>query len=51
MYNYVTLDEYGVVVGVSTLSSAVTAPNMLLVPNATMALLGKVYNKATGEFE
>ena len=51
MYNYVTVDENMVVVGVSTLAGMVEAENMFLVDSADMSMIGKTYNRETGEFE
>ena len=51
MYDYITVDENMVVIGVSTLAGMVEADDMFLVDSADMSMLGKKYNRETGEFE
>lgn len=51
MHDYIIVDENMVVVGVSTLAGMVEADNMFLVDSADMSMLGKTYNRETGEFE
>ena len=51
MHDYITVDENMVVVGVSTLAGMVEAENMFLVDSADMSMIGKKYNRETGEFE
>lgn len=51
MYNYAQLDTNDVVTSVSSLSGEVISDNMIRIEFADENLLGKKYNRATGEFE
>ena len=51
MFNYAQLDENGVVVCVSSLSGEVISDHMVSIESYDMSILGKFYNRETGEFE
>ena len=51
MHNYAQINEYGVVISVSSLSGSVLDENMIPIQNPDERLLGKTYNRETGEFE
>ena len=51
MYNYAQINESMVVVGVSSLSGLVESASMIAIPSYDLSLLGKTYNRETGEFE
>ena len=51
MHNYAQINEDGVVVGVSALSGLVESASMIAIPLYDLSLLGKTYNRETGEFE
>ena len=51
MHNYAQINEFGVVVGVSSLSGLVESTSMIEVQSYDTSLLGKTYNRETGEFE
>ena len=51
MHNYAQINEYGVVISVSSLPRSVLDENMIPIENHDEGLLGKTYNRETGEFE
>lgn len=51
MFNYAQLDSNDIVVGVSSLSGEVTRDNMIPIQFADEELIGKKYNRETGDFE
>ena len=51
MFNYLTLSDDFLVIGISTLSGIVHDVRMVLVDSVDMTMLGKTYNIETGEFE
>ena len=51
MYNYAQINESMFVVGISSLSGEVFDVNMVPIETPDESLLGKTYNRETGEFE
>lgn len=51
MFNYIVINSDDVIVGISTLSSEVSEPFMILVDHVDMLMIFKKYNKETGELE
>lgn len=51
MFNYAQLDKEDVVIGVSSLSGEVSSDHMVKIDYYDESLLGKRYNRETGEFE
>lgn len=51
MFNYAQLDSNDIVVCVSSLSGQVISDHMILIKFAVEELIGKKYNRETGEFE
>jgi hypothetical protein len=51
MYNYAQLNGEGICYAVSMLSGEVVADNMIAIDEYDESLLGKRYNRETGEFE
>ena len=51
MFNYAQLDENGVVVCISSLSGEVISDHMISIELYDESLLGKLYNRETGEFK
>ena len=51
MFNYLTLSDDFLVIGISTLTEMVSDDKKVLVDSVDMTMLGKTYNIETGEFE
>lgn len=51
MFNYITIDDEGAIVGISTLNSEVRDKNMFLVPYVETSMLLKHYDTETGVIE
>lgn len=51
MFNYAQLSDLGFVIGVSSLSSEVVDDRLIPIDFIDESLLGKKYNRETGEFE